>query len=113
MTSKEMVRNPIGFNVEVDSNEIRWFIMDIFFQLVVPNCFRKQILSLANGSVAGHYSLSKTYYRIRHFFWPCIKSVTRQMVGHVSFWIVLGHCSKQNLVMCTLTRYLEVCCLAH
>lgn len=48
---------------------------DILYQVVVPKCFREQVLSVAHDNVAGHLGVAKTFYRVlRHFFWPRIKS---------------------------------------
>ncbi len=59
--------------------------------MVVPKCFREQVLSVAHDNVAGHLGVTKTLYRVmRHFLWPRIKSAvtkycrschTCQMVG--------------------------------
>ncbi len=47
----------------------------IVTQVVVPNKFRNEILSLAHASpLAGHLGVTKTYDRIlRQFFWPGLK----------------------------------------
>ncbi len=47
----------------------------IVTQVVVPNKFRNEILSLAHDSpLAGHLGVTKTYDRIlRQFFWPGLK----------------------------------------
>ncbi len=64
---------------------------DTIYQMVVPKCFREQVMSVAHDNVAGHLGVTKTLYRVmRHFFWPKIKSAvtkycrschTCQMVG--------------------------------
>ncbi len=64
---------------------------DTHYQMVVPKCFREQVLSVAHDNVAGHLGVTKTLYRVMsHFFWPRIKSAvtkycrschTCQMVG--------------------------------
>ena len=44
-------------------------------QVIVPQPFRSQILSLAHDSVSGHLGVRKTYHRImRYFWWPGLKS---------------------------------------
>ena len=60
-------------------------------QIVVPEDFRKDIISLAHDGVHGHLGIRKTYDKIlAHFYWPKLKSdVTKyiktchicQMVG--------------------------------
>lgn len=46
------------------------------YQIVVPQKFRSQVLSLAHDhSLAGHLGIRKTYRRIlRYFYWPGLKS---------------------------------------
>ena len=44
-------------------------------QVVVPQPFRSQILSLAHDNLAGHLGIRKMYTRIlRYFYWPGLKS---------------------------------------
>ena len=49
---------------------------DVVLQVVVPNPFRHQVLSLAHDQAwSGHLGITKTYNRVlRHFFWPGLKS---------------------------------------
>uniref|UniRef100_A0AAQ4S121 Gypsy retrotransposon integrase-like protein 1 n=2 Tax=Gasterosteus aculeatus aculeatus TaxID=481459 RepID=A0AAQ4S121_GASAC len=50
------------------------------YQIVIPSCYRQQVLSLAHDhDLSGHLGIKKTYYRVlRHFFWPRLKTdVTR------------------------------------
>ncbi|XP_065917657.1 uncharacterized protein [Dysidea avara] len=61
-------------------------------QIVVPNCYREDILSLAHGSpLAGHLGINKTYQKVvSNFYWPglhkdvvkfCRSCHTCQVVG--------------------------------
>ena len=61
-------------------------------QIVVPNCYRTEILSLAHeSSLAGHLGINKTYQKVlSHFYWPglhkdvvkfCRSCHTCQVVG--------------------------------
>ena len=45
-------------------------------QIVVPNSYRHEILSIAHESpMSGHLGINKTYHKIiNHFYWPCLKS---------------------------------------
>lgn len=44
------------------------------YQIVVPSCYRRKILSLAHDFVGGHMGIRKTYYRMfQHFFWPGLR----------------------------------------
>lgn len=58
-----------------------------FQQVVVPQCFRSQVLSLAHDNAAGHLGIKKTYHRMIHyFFWPGLKrDVTElSLVGNLT-----------------------------
>lgn len=44
-------------------------------QVVIPQPFRSQVLSLAHDNLAGHLGIRKMYLRIlRYFYWPGLKS---------------------------------------
>ena len=47
----------------------------VVHQIVVPPNYRKEILSLAHGSImAGHLGVNKTYHKIlTYFYWPGLK----------------------------------------
>ncbi|KAL0153020.1 hypothetical protein M9458_051619 [Cirrhinus mrigala] len=47
---------------------------DMIFQIIVPKCFREQVLSVAHDKVAGHLGVAKTRYRVTRHFWPGINS---------------------------------------
>ncbi|KAL3979168.1 gamma-glutamyltranspeptidase / glutathione hydrolase / leukotriene-C4 hydrolase [Sarotherodon galilaeus] len=75
-------QNPRVYSIENDvlmrkwhppsSSDLGW---NVFQQVVVPQKFRPQVLSLAHDSFSGHLGIRKTYHRIlRHFFWPGLKS---------------------------------------
>ena len=64
----------------------------VYHQIVVPNSYRHEILSVAHGSpMSTHVGINKTYHKIiNHFYWPGLKSEvskycktchTCQMVG--------------------------------
>ena len=44
-------------------------------QIVMPKCFRKDVLNLAHNSpLAGHLGVNKTYRKVlTHFYWPGLK----------------------------------------
>ena len=44
-------------------------------QIVMPKCFRKDVLNLAHNSpLAGHLGVNKTYQKVlTHFYWPGLK----------------------------------------
>lgn len=48
----------------------------VVYQVVIPSCYRQQVLSLAHDhDLSGHLGIKKTYNRIlRHFFWPRLKT---------------------------------------
>lgn len=48
----------------------------VVYQVVIPECYRQQVLSLAHDhNLSGHLGIKKTYHRVlRHFFWPCLKA---------------------------------------
>ncbi len=59
----------------------RFFLADdpewsAVYQVVIPECYRQQVLSLAHDhDLSGHLGIKKTYHRVlRHFFWPCLKA---------------------------------------
>ncbi len=86
LTLDEIEEKPIGYFWDNDVLKRKWtptrsddFGWDVVFQLVVPKCLRKQVLSVAHDNVAGHLGITKTYHRIlRYFFWPGIKSDVAQ-----------------------------------
>ncbi|XP_058610941.1 uncharacterized protein LOC131526610 [Onychostoma macrolepis] len=45
------------------------------YQIVIPSCYRPQVLSLAHDhDLSGHLGIKKTYHRVlKHFFWPRVK----------------------------------------
>ena len=44
-------------------------------QVVIPQPFRSQVLSLAHDNLAGHLGIRKMYIRVlRYFYWPGLKS---------------------------------------
>ena len=54
------------------AGETEW---DTVYQIVVPQAFRSQILSLSHDNFSGHLGVRKTYQRIlRYFFWPGLKA---------------------------------------
>lgn len=54
----------------VSANEV-W---KVTHQIVVPSCYRKEILSLAHDYIGGHLGINKTYNKIlQHFYWPKLK----------------------------------------
>ncbi len=46
------------------------------YQVVIPECYRQQVLSLAHDhDLSGHLGIKKAYHRVlRHFFWPCLNA---------------------------------------
>ncbi len=48
----------------------------VVYQVVIPECYREQVLSLAHDhDLSGHLGIKKTYHQVlRHFFWPCLKA---------------------------------------
>lgn len=43
-------------------------------QIVVPSCYRRDVLSLAHDHIGEHLGVNKAYYKIlQHFFWPRLK----------------------------------------
>lgn len=54
------------------SGDLGW---NSVYQVVVPQQFRPQVLSLAHDNFSGHQGIKKTYLRIlRYFFWPGLKT---------------------------------------
>lgn len=54
----------------VSANEV-W---KVTHQIIVPSCYRKEILSLAHDYIGGHLGINKTYNKIlQHFYWPKLK----------------------------------------
>ncbi len=98
VTREDIASKPIGYFYEDGVLMRKWTPStsdnsgwDTIYQMVVPKCFREQVMSVAHDNVAGHLGVTKTLYRVmRHFFWPKIKSAvtkycrschTCQMVG--------------------------------
>ncbi len=98
VTREDIASKPIGYFYEDGVLMRKWTPStsdnsgwDTHYQMVVPKCFREQVLSVAHDNVAGHLGVTKTLYRVMsHFFWPRIKSAvtkycrschTCQMVG--------------------------------
>ncbi len=98
VTREDIASKPIGYFYEDGVLMRKWTPStsdnsgwDTIYQMVVPKCFREQVMSVAHDNVAGHLGVTKTLYRVmRHFF--CLKLnlllqsiadlvITCQMVG--------------------------------
>lgn len=95
---EEIENQPIGYFWDNEVLKRKWTLAgsdglgwDTVFQLVVPKCFRKQVLSVAHDNVAGHLGITKTYSHIlRYFFWPGIKSDVAQFCRSCHVCQVVG-----------------------
>ena len=100
LCESEAAKVPICFYVKSDVLMRKWRPptaaadeeWQVSHQIVVPSCYREDILSLAHESpLAGHLGINKTYQKVlSHFYWPglhkdvvkfCRSCHTCQVVG--------------------------------
>ncbi len=77
----------IGYYLQLDILMRKWRppespadeFWQIQHQIVVPSCYRRDILSLAHDSLlAGHLGVNKTYHKIlQNFYWPALQTDVR------------------------------------
>ena len=60
-------------------------------QIVLPKSFRTKVLSSAlENHLSGHRSVTKTYNKLNHFFWPCMKKDVSKFCRSCHIWQMVG-----------------------